>query len=146
MQIIHITQLIKKPLNKLERFFKKRVIIAFLYVFHVSRLFLSRGFFFRKRFSHVSIVIHVEICKKISVAITNGVFLYFDFHFQFNVYILRNLHYVPMWRLLQSSKVGYYFRKFLLSSFFSFIFIFQNSRVLFFQTKMRSNSISVKTG
>lgn len=48
MQIIHITQLIKKPLNKLERFFKKRVIIAFLYVFHVSRLFLSRGFFFEK--------------------------------------------------------------------------------------------------
>lgn len=48
MQITHITQLIKKPFNKLERFFKKRVIIAFLYVFHVSRLFLSRVFFFEK--------------------------------------------------------------------------------------------------
>lgn len=75
MQIIHITQLIKKPLNKLERFFKKACDYRFFVcISRITSIFVAR-LFFRKRFSHVSIVIHVEICKKISVAITNGFFV-----------------------------------------------------------------------
>lgn len=85
MQIIHITQLIKKPLNKLERFFKKACDYRFFVcISRITSIFVVR-LFFRKRFSHVSIVIHVEICKKISVAITNGFFctLIFTFNTMF---------------------------------------------------------------